>query len=100
MYIIVDAQQHRRVLVTQTYKKEASRWLPIWANREHAQIVADLLELPGDWEPVHMDLPPEQIYHAITPRLTLRELYVGYVIDPGLTTERIVPITEQLPLRA
>lgn len=102
MYIIVDSR-HRsnRVLVTQTYRKATGRWLPIWGNREHAQIVADnLLDLPGNWEPVHLDLPPDQIYHSVTPQLVGRDLYIGYVIDPGLETEQIVPVTQQLPLRA
>lgn len=100
MFIVIDSQQCNRVLVTQSYKHATGRWLPIWRAREPARIVADLLNLPGDWEPIHMDLSPDQIYHLVTPQLTRRDLYVGYVVDPGLGTEQVVPVKEPMPLRA
>lgn len=99
MFIIVD-KHTRRVLAARTYKHFMGRWLPIWESQEHAQITIDLLDWPGTWEILYMDMQPDQIYHAIRPTLVGREQYVGYVVDPGLATEQIVPVREQLPLRA
>ncbi|NIV29219.1 MAG: hypothetical protein GWN58_06825 [Anaerolineae bacterium] len=55
---------------------------------DDARNVMDELALGKGWQPLELTMTPDQIYLTFAPQL--RQPYVGYIIDPGLPTQRKV----------
>lgn len=95
--IVVNEEANTVLLTTLTHDERHGNWLPIWSNPVAAAEVAASQDSPGWMVNAFESIAVLTLYQVVVSALKShqREQVIGYVIDPGLSTERRVLVNDE-----